>query len=361
MGLKMRLKEKPKSLIYSLLALLFLSILSLSTFASYRYFSNQRAEIASAHPDEQKPDANWSINPENAEELDGLAVLLSGYGGAGHQGGFLSDIIQVMYINFPDQKVSFISIPRDLYLGEGYKINATLSQGMRNNGKVNGGLELMSKKISQITGLPIKYYIGVDFVGLKVIVGRELGGIEVDVSKTLDDPWYPIAGAELDPCGYTPEEIAELTQSLSGFALESKFECRYEHIHYPAGKVKMEGHDALAYVRSRHSSSDYDRSRRQVELLVAIRNKLFDLNTLGNLPKFYGAFSQYVSTNLDLESAEKLAPLLINGREFEVQNINLSPENVLQSSKSKNGAFILLPKAGTDNWQEIQSFIAGQI
>lgn len=209
--------------------------------------------------------------------------------------------------------------------------------------------------------MPIKYFVGIDFVGFKRTIGNELNSIEVEVSQTLDDPWYPIDGAQLDPCGYSPEEIASLTANLSGFALESKFACRYEHIYYPAGKVKMEGHQALAYVRSRHSSSDYDRSRRQVELLTAIRNKLFELETIKKLPKAYEAMSKHVNTNLDLESAKKLAPLLVNSQEFTIQNINLSPENVLQSSTSQAGAFILLPKAGANQWQEIRTFVKEKI
>jgi anionic cell wall polymer biosynthesis LytR-Cps2A-Psr (LCP) family protein len=212
-----------------------------------------------------------------------------------------------------------------------------------------------------MTSLPIKYYIGIDFTGFKRTIGQELGSIEVNVSQTLEDPWYPIEGAQLEPCGYSPEEIANLTASHSGFELESKFACRYEHLLFKQGKVKMEGHDALAYVRSRHSSSDYDRSRRQVEVLDAIRGKLFKLEALKNIPKFYDGLSKHVSTNLDLESVKYLAPLLTDADSFEIKSINLTPENVLQSSKSSAGAFIVIPKAGMNNWTEVQSFIAKQI
>ncbi len=358
---------KQKIIIYSVLSALALLLITSSAIASYRYF-NQKKTFEKQSEDnlidlEQK--LNLDPNLVKEEDKKTLNVLLAGYGGAGHQGGYLTDVIQVVHFNFEKKTIVFISIPRDLYLlgqdQQGYKINTLMSVGMNRGDGLQSGLELMQKSISQISGLAIKYYIGIDFVGFKRTIGYELNSIEVDVAQTLEDKWYPIEGAQLDPCGYTSEEIASLTAQYSGFELESKFACRYEHLLYKQGKVKMEGHDALAYVRSRHSSSDYDRSRRQVEVLTAIRNKLFKLQALENIPKFYEAVTKHVTTNLDLESAKYLAPLLIEANQFTIQSINLTPENVLQSSKSNQGAFILIPKSGTNNWQTIQAFIKSQL
>lgn len=361
------LEKKQQIIIYSVLAAVVLLIVSVSAFASYRYFSQKKDIIEIAETDLIDLNQEVNLDPSGIQEEDKktLNILLAGYGGAGHQGGYLSDIIQVVHFDFEKKQITFISIPRDLYLlskdQQGYKVNTLLSVGMNQGGGVIAGLELMQKSIAQIIGLPIKYAIGTDFVGFQRTIGNELDGIEVNVSQTLEDPWYPLEGAQLDPCGYTPEEIADFTASLSGFELESKFACRYEHLLFKQGKVKMEGHDALAYVRSRHSSSDYDRSRRQVEVLTAIRNKLFSLEALKAIPKFYEAFSKHIATNLDLESAKYLAPLLTNADNFEVKSINLTPENVLASSKSSTGAFITIPKAGMNNWTEVQGFIKKQL
>ncbi len=363
------LEKKQRIIVYCVFYIIVLLVLAVSAFASYRYFGqkNNANDIDTAKVDLFDPNQEVNLVSSGIQEEDKktLNVLLAGYGGAGHQGGFLSDIIQIAHFDFPKKQITFISIPRDLYLltqdQQGYKVNNLMSVGMNQGDGISSGLELMQKSIGQITGLPIKYYIGTDFVGFQRTVGYELNSIEVDVSQTLEDPWYPLEGAQLDPCGYTPEEIASFTANYSGFELESKFACRYEHLLYKQGKVMMEGHDALAYVRSRHSSSDYDRSRRQVEVLTAIRNKLFKLEALKAIPKFYEAFSEHVTTNLDLESAKYLAPLLANADEFEMKSINLTPENVLQSSKSSAGAFIVIPKAGMNNWTEMQSFIKSQI
>ncbi len=364
---KRNLEKKQKIILYSVFSAIALLLISVSAVVSYRYFAQHKTIVSEDTNNPIDFDQAISLDPNNVQEEDKktLNVLLAGYGGAGHQGGYLSDIIQVVHFDFEKKIISFISIPRDLYLvnkdQKGYKVNTLMSAGMSNGGGVKSGLELMQTSISQMIGLPIKYMIGIDFVGFKRVVGYELNSIEVDVGQTLEDAWYPIEGAQLDPCGYSAEEIANLTATHSGFELESKFACRYEHLLYKQGKVIMEGHDALAYVRSRHSSSDYDRSRRQVEVLTAIRNKLFKLEALKQIPKFYEAFSKHVTTNLDLESAKYLAPLLANANEFEVKTINLTPENTLQSSRSSEGASIVIPKAGMNNWTEIQKFIREQI
>lgn len=355
-----QLEKKQRLIIYFSFGLITLAILAVSAWASYQYFGKNKSSGFESNLLNLDEEIILDPNQVREEDKETLNVLLAGYGGAGHQGGYLSDIIQIAHFNFPKKQITLISIPRDLYLAEGYKVNSLMSQGM-NNGGINEGLDFMSKKISQITSLPIKYYIGIDFVGFKRTIGNELGSIEVNVSETLEDPWYPLDGAQLDPCGYSAEEIANLTATLSGFELESKFKCRYEHLLFEKGLVAMEGHEALAYVRSRHSSSDYDRSRRQVEVLDAIRKKLFSLEALKQVPKYHKALTSHVATNLDLESAKYLAPLLLEADQFSMQSINLSPENVLVSGKSSQGAFILQPKSGANSWKDVQSFIRSQL
>jgi len=353
-------EKKQQIIIYSAFGLILLTILSVSAIASYNYFNQKKIAKIDNNLINLDEEIILDLGQVKEEDKETLNVLLAGYGGPGHQGGYLSDIIKVAHFNFIKKTITFISIPRDFYLPAGYKVNALMSRGM-NEGKIENGLMLMQKEISQIIGLPIKYYVGIDFVGFKRTIGNELDGIEVNVSQTLDDPWYPLDGEQLNPCGYSPQEIAELTATYSGFELESKFPCRYEHLNFQQGLVKMEGHEALAYVRSRHSSSDYDRSRRQVEVLLAIRQKLFQLEALKHIPKFHQAISKHVSTNFDLESTKYLAPLLIEADQFEVKSINLSPENVLSSGKSGQGAFILLPKAGAGKFTEIQNFVQSQL
>lgn len=307
--------------------------------------------------------------PKNLEEVKTLGIALFGYGGAGHDGGYLTDAIQVLHINFEKSIIALISIPRDLWVkmpsGVENKINAAVissATGNKNNLIVSGAPGL-KKNLSDITGLNIDYFIGVDFVGFQRAIGNNLDGIEVEVGETLEDPWYPIKGMELDLCGKSPKEMVEVHAKYSGFELERQFECRYKHLLFRKGWVKMEGGDALEYVRSRHGSNEGDvsRGKRQQEVLSAIQKKLFSLNYLDNLPEFFTEIVKNTQTDIDLGLVQYLSPLLKNANNFKVVRINLGPSNVFVNSKASTGAFIMIPKEGVGKWDGVVQYIQGEI
>ena len=214
-----------------------------------------------------------------------------------------------------------------------------------------------------VTGIPIDAFISIDFTGFKRAVGGPLDGLEVNVTEKLDDPWYPIQGEELNTCGFSPEKVTELSNTLSGFELEKQFECRYEHIYYPVGTHHMEGGDALAYVRSRHGSAggDFSRSKRQQELLIAVRDKLFKLDALNQIPSFFKQLIAHTDTDLDLEIITTLAPKFANSLNMEIVNVTLSTQNVLENSKSPSGEYIVVPKTGVNSWDEVRSFVESEL
>lgn len=310
--------------------------------------------------------------PLPSADINQLTVLFLGHGGAGHDGGYLVDAIQVLHVNFEKRLAALISIPRDLWVRlptGSAKINTALvnqnSLGKTKEDKAEfyqRGGTTFKNIVSQITGLYVDYFVAVDFVGFERIIGQELKGIEVEVGQTLDDPWYPIRGEELNPCDYTPQEITELSQKYSGFELEKQFPCRYEHLRFDSGKTKMEGGDALKYVRSRHGSAsgDISRGQRQQEVLTAIKNKLVSLKIFNNLPDIFSEVATHVYSDIDLSIAEKLLPAIRSGLDFKVVKINLGPENVLTTGNS-GGAFVILPKAGDNNWQEVHEYLQKQL
>lgn len=345
-----------------------LGLFVVSLTATLTYFFAQKPIGVSLAPENQVLSAQTQreLTKEKPDELKSVGVLLLGYGGAGHQGGFLTDVIQLVHIDFERNKVAFISIPRDLWAqlpnGQQAKINTAFSLGDSSDPIITGG-EKAKEMTSIVTGLPVDYFIAIDFVGLQRLVGEELGGLTVNVPETLEDPWYPIKGEELNPCGMTPEEVASVTAQYSGFELEKQFECRYEHLYYPAGITHMEGGDVLKYVRSRHGSSagDFSRSMRQHAVLEAFREKLISLDALANAPEIFGQVNRQVSTDLDLEVIEYLLPAINLAQDFEIKKIIISTENVLTSSKSNSGAFILIPRSGQNNWNSIHTYIQGEL
>lgn len=322
------------------------------------------------------------VMPETPSELTTLTdvkrfgVLILGYGGAGHQGGFLSDVMLLAYIDTVKKQWALIHIPRDIWVtlptGDSSlstKINAALALGTKSGnypikdmGKdaVIRGSYLSRQAVKQVTGLPANFVIGIDFNGFAGAINA-LRGIDVTVGKTLDDEWYPIKGRELELCGKTPEEVTALSNTLSGFALEKEFPCRYEALHFPAGATHMDGDTVLKYVRSRHSTSDFDRGVRQQEVMVAIMKKLISLNALDSIPTFFTTLSRAVKTDLTEINIKEIAPVLAQLPTYRQTTIGLSTANTLQSTTTKSGASALIPKAGENNWQDTQGYIQQQL
>ncbi len=343
------------------------AILVCSAVGSYVYFSKKlpAAETQASH--DVLGETNLDLEAQPPEELETVSFLLLGYGGAGHQGGYLADVIQVVHLNFASAQAAVISIPRDLWVelpnGSQAKINQALTLGDNPSEPIKSGGQTAKKMASVVTGLPINYFIGVDFTGFKRLIGEDLGSIKVNVPEVLNDPWYPITGEELNPCGRTPQEVADLTAKYSGFELERQFECRYEHLYFETGINQMEGGDALKYVRSRHGSTagDFSRSQRQQVVLEGIKKKLVSLDALNDIPSFFKKASRNVTTDLDLEIVKYLAPAIKAAGSYEVTNIILSTDNVFTNSKSGSGQFILTPVQGMNQWGGVHQYIQTQL
>lgn len=306
-------------------------------------------------------------------------ILLLGYGGAGHSGGGLSDALTVANIDFEKKKITLISVPRDLWveipvrsdIKENHKINFAFAIGGDDRAYPlkepkyvgeHGGGEMAKYVVSQVIGMPINYYIAVDFGGFERAIDA-LGGIEVDVPKTFNDYFYPVRGLENEPCGKTPEEIASLTNTLSGFELEKQFPCRYEQLRFEAGENTMGGTTALKFVRSRHSNEhggDFARSERQKAVLFGVRDKLLSLGGVPKAPEFFDQLVSMVKTDLNKNIIRGLIENHADAEDYSVSTIYLTTENVFRETRSSDGQFILLPKEGED-WSEVQNFVAREL
>lgn len=352
------------------LLILGLILTLVSSVATYTYFSgNKENELINSTDEIQvlaAQDESFEFDETLINDENSLNILLLGYGGAGHSGGFLTDVIQVVHLDFENSKVAFISIPRDLWVtlpnGKSSKINQAFTLGDKKD-PINSGAEVSAQMVEAVTGLRIHKFISVDFNGFKRAIGYELKNIDVDVPETLDDPWYPIGGKEQDTCGMSPEEVASLSSQFSGFKLEQHFECRYEHIHFDKGINTMDGGDALAYVRSRHGSDggDFDRSQRQQALLLGVRDRLFELEALKNIPGFFKQMIAHTDTNLTVDSIKQLAPKLLEAKDYKITNITLSTANVFTSSQSSSGQYIITSRSGENNWTMPRDFVQAEL
>jgi len=374
-------------LILATILLIFVAILLV-----YWFFFKKASPLVNPQPTtSQESHFTLDISPAPSGQFN---ILLLGQGDPSHEGSSLTDSMMVLHLDTNRKTTSLIFIPRDLWVGynhfaktpdvspdgegkarfqaspqnvgkaveslsektpsfqdgEAYKINEANSKD---------GLKLAEDAVSFVTGLPIQNAILIDFNGFAQAIDS-LGEIEVTVTKSFDDYYFPIRGKELEICDKSPEEVAQLSATLSGFELEKQFPCRYEHLHFDAGKTHMDGATALKFARSRHSAqagSDFDRGQRQQAILIGIKDKLLSLDALKNVDKLFNQMIKLVKTDLDLEGAKAIAALIIDPQEYEITQIIPSEENVLVASKGPGGQFILLPKAGENNWDSFRDFI----
>ncbi len=277
------------------------------------------------------------------EERDRINILLLGMGGKNHDGGYLTDTIILASLEPSTGKAALISFPRDLTIpieGMGWrKINNVNAYAEAEN-QGSGGLAI-SQALADILDLPIDYYVRLDFDGFVNII-NELGGIEVEVENTLDDPLYPILG----------QEDAE------------PYENRFEHLYIEKGLQTMDGELALKYVRSRHGlggeGSDFARARRQQQVITAVKNKLLSKYTLFKplmISNIIDEIQTHLSTNLKLWEILKLWDIFKNVDKDKITNkvLDNTPNGLLASMITEDGAYILTPRSG--DFAEIQYLV----
>ncbi|MDD3303123.1 MAG: LCP family protein [Candidatus Gracilibacteria bacterium] len=291
----------------------------------------------------------YNIKTEKKQK-DQVKILLVGRGGANHSGGELTDSIILASIDFNKNIVSMLSIPRDLYVkytDKSYgKINGIYAHYLGIEKNEEKAMQYLENKISQITGEKIDYYVNIDFTGFKQIVDL-LGGVTIEVPETLVDSTYPNGRG-----GYTTFILKE-------------------------GTWNIDGETALKYARSRHSTSDFDRSLRQQKILSAIKVKLLEEGYLKNpfkLKELYNTISPYFTTNIGITGFLKIAA---DFKDLEANNniISLNLNNSCYYGVSAcqvggilytppmeqfGGASVVLPRGATyyslEKYSEIQRF-----
>jgi LCP family protein required for cell wall assembly len=264
--------------------------------------------------------------------------LLVGVGGEGHDGANLTDTIIVASIDYKNKIVPMLSIPRDFYIESNkignQRINSVYYFSKAKFGDKEGMYHL-KETLEQITGLKIQYYVKVDFGGFEQIVDS-IDGVDLEVENAIYDPYYPKG-----------ETIY------------------YETFQISKGMQHLDGKTALKYARSRKTTSDFDRARRQQQLLYAIKDKAFSLNILtnpGKIKALYDSVADSIETNLTLTEIIELGkfskefnkddvfPLVINDNPADCGGLVYTPVR-----EYFGGASVLLP-AG-NNYDYINLFV----
>jgi len=170
-----------------------------------------------------------------------------------------SDTIMVLHVNPEKKTAGVVSIPRDTLVtipGRGLdKVNHAFAYG---------GAELSRKTIEDFLGVSIPYYILVDLNGIAQLID-DLGGVEVDVEKRM----------------YYIDYAADL------------------HIDLQPGRQKLNGEQAMGYLRFRHSDNDFARIGRQQNFVNQVGAQMMTRENLIRSPQMFLSLLGCVDSNLN--------------------------------------------------------------
>ncbi len=215
----------------------------------------------------------------------------------------LTQSMILVRVNPATKQVIMLSIPRDLWVplstGGSGKIDGAYSYG-------RAGAAIAT--VEQNFGVHINDYIWVGLLGLIKVIDA-IGGVDVVTSNPVLDDYYPLDINTNSPYGYARIAVLGVPQHLDGT-------------------------HALQYVRSRHNDiqSDFGRSRRQQQVLLAIRQKAKQLSP-EDIPALASAIGGEIKTNISLGQVAGLLPLAAS-----FDNPDSIQQIVLASPYTRGGA-----------------------
>ena len=344
---------------------------------SYSWIHALTAKTFISRPKSEKPQALTSVSQYFDQKVP-LDIAFLGYGGAGHDGPYLTDSIMLVHIDVTAHKIYLISIPRDTWVklpinttGNTYgKINSAYAIGLDTTGYPNkpaefsgddSGGKLAEYAINEVSGLPVQYFVGLDFAGFTKSIDT-LGGVDIDVEPGFDDYAYPIEDIKDTSCGHSPDDIKAFTATASSEQQSwVYFPCRYRDLHFNAGLQHMDGATALAYVRSRHSlqdGTDFGRSKRQRNLLVAMKQKIMSIGFISKIIPFVSSLGDDTSTDLKISDIQTLIAHASELSGYQIESLALTDQNYLNDTFTTDGQFALMPKSGQDDWNQIHTWLS---
>jgi polyisoprenyl-teichoic acid--peptidoglycan teichoic acid transferase len=237
--------------------------------------------------------------------VERITVLLLGIDERKQETGpFRTDTMLLLTIDPASKTAGMLSIPRDLWV----QIPAMETEGKINTahflgdayGYPGGGPALARETVQENLGIPIDYTVRVNFNAFEKVIDA-IGGIEICVPEQIDDPLYPA----YDNYGFDP-------------------------LHIEAGCQIMPGSLALKYARTRHTGTDFDRAKRQQQVILAVRDKVIRQNLLPQLvaqaPTLLDTLQTSVQTDLSLDQMIQLAKLATA----------IDPKNIKQATIDEN-------------------------
>jgi LCP family protein required for cell wall assembly len=232
-----------------------------------------------------------------------INILLTGVDSAETRSHALTDTLIVASIDPTTRAVALISLPRDIS-------DFPLIDGRTYTGKINSFMTYVDnhpsefkdpplvelvKELSFLIGTPIHYYAAVDLAGFRHLVDVA-GGVTIKNERAIDDPRY------------------DWLDGRRGFTLS-------------VGTHTLDGENALAYVRSRYTfgDNDFNRARRQQEVLLALAKRLASPAMLPKIPELVSVAGDTVRTNFPSDRVSQMLGLVDGMDKAAVTQVVLGP------------------------------------
>ena len=320
-------------IVYSFLAVV---LVSGALYSGYLFFTTVRAlaartslpfvesvdtpHVTPSYPSQERL-------PDIVRRKERVNILLLGIDQRGNgKSPWRTDTMILASVDLATKSASILSIPRDLWVMipgfEPSRINTAHSTGDGCD-YPGGGVALAKKTVSQALGVPVHYYVRINFTGFEQLIDL-VGGIEIEVEEAIHDEAYPD--------GHYGTMVVDI----------------------PAGLQQMDGKTLLQYARSRHGNTDYDRMKRQQKILMAARAKALSLDVpLSQVPRILGVLGDSLRTDLSVEDIIALASAL---RDIDVSRIKrgVIDDSMTVTTVTPKGWMVEVA-----DWDQVRSLVDG--
>ncbi|PIR43182.1 hypothetical protein COV24_04015 [candidate division WWE3 bacterium CG10_big_fil_rev_8_21_14_0_10_32_10] len=354
-----------KKIIFIVVSLLFFLCLGVGVYFLYNFLTSPVDSITKVFGDSKK--LNSTDGRTNI-----LAIGIDTRDTKYLQTGTLTDTLMVISVDPLKKDVKFLSLPRDLWVsvdGRGMKINEVYTL----EGGDATGLEALKKEITETLGIDIHYIAKADFNSVVKVVDA-VDGITINNPEAFTDNLYPKFGWENETCGIDIDKLEkerekewedahkkepDATKPIT-FLKDTDFPCRYETLSFKEGEIHLDGETALKYARSRHSydtteGTDFARARRQQAVILAIKDKILNSQTLTDVNKIrnlFSTFSGFIETDFTINELITALPLVKDSSSYTIESKVLSDrgdfENggvlVQGSYDNYGGRYVLIQK-----------------
>ncbi|MBX4197203.1 LCP family protein [Candidatus Saccharibacteria bacterium] len=313
-------------------------------YFAYKLYHTQKKVLAGGGKAATVCTDDADVSLLHSEGDSRINILLLGIGGPGHEGANLTDTILLASVDPIKDKATLISIPRDLWVKiprNGYqKINAAYADAVDQStsktqaGQEGDGIEVLDNTLKPVLdGIHINYHVLLDFSAFRQMVDA-LGGVTVNVPETLYDPTVA-------------------------------WENHYNPVIAKKGLQTFNGKQALLYVRSRETSSDFARGERQRLVIAAIKQKALSAGTFANplkISSLLDSLGQNVYTDFSGGDIKCLYRQISTIPSTSIQSLDMvTPPNALLTTGNMNGLSIVEPRAGLFDYSDIHKFLHGAL